>query len=105
APPDDPLKAEAVLKDTVASLRTRGYRFDTSLSAGAQAMLVPATQRTGTEWRVGFQNFYTITRYNRSLLYAMAVNDLAAAIEQRSRDAGSPRVPGTPAPTTAPAAP
>lgn len=105
APPDDPLKAEAVLKDTVASLRTRGYRFDTSLSAGAQAMLVPATQRTGTEWRVGFQNFYTITRYNRSLLYAMAVNDLADAIEQRYRDAGSPRVPGTPAPTTAPAAP
>jgi membrane-bound lytic murein transglycosylase B len=32
---------------------------------------------------VGYQNFYTITRYNRSLLYAMAVHDLAEAIATR----------------------
>ncbi len=34
---------------------------------------------------MGFQNFYVITRYNRSLLYAMAVNDLADAIAERYR--------------------
>lgn len=104
APPDDPARAEAVLKDSVASLRARGYRFDTPLPADAPAMLVPATQRAGTDWRVGFQNFYTITRYNRSLLYAMAVNDLADAIEKRYRESAPARAAGPHAPAT-PAAP
>ena len=85
APPDDPAGAEAALKYTVGSLRERGYRFQTTLPDTAQAMLVPAQQEAGTAWRVGYQNFYTITRYNRSLLYAMAVNDLADAIAAQYR--------------------
>src|SRR5690606_36567550 len=104
APPDDPAAAQATLKDTVASLRERGYRFDTGLAPEAQAMLVPAAQRNGMDWRVGFQNFYTITRYNRSLLYAMAVSDLADAIEKRYAEAGRARPAGPHAPVVAPAA-
>ena len=46
-------------------------------------MLVSAEQRDGPAYRVGFKNFEVITRYNRSVRYAMAVNDLAEAIAAR----------------------
>jgi membrane-bound lytic murein transglycosylase B len=101
AAPDDPVQAQAVLRDTVASLRERGYRFETTQAADAKVMLVPAEQQDGSfAWRVGYQNFYTITRYNRSFLYAMAVNDLAEAISaRRAQPVGS----ADPAPAIAPA--
>jgi len=34
------------------------------------------------EYRIGLNNFYVLTRYNRSAFYASAVNDLAEAIRQ-----------------------
>jgi len=68
------------LSETVKSLQDRGVRFTTSLPPDAPAVLVPLRVADGVEYRVGFANFYAITRYNRSLLYASAVNDLADAI-------------------------
>jgi membrane-bound lytic murein transglycosylase B len=38
---------------------------------------------------LGTQNFYAITRYNRSYLYAMAVIDLATTL-RLARAAGAP---------------
>jgi membrane-bound lytic murein transglycosylase B len=35
-----------------------------------------------TEYRVGLENFFVITRYNRSSFYAAAVTDLAQALRQ-----------------------
>ena len=33
------------------------------------------------EYRLGFHNFYVLTRYNRSSFYAMAVYDLAQTLK------------------------
>ncbi len=87
AAPDDPASAKLALGETVAGLRSRGYQFETALADDAPAMLIPAMLEGGASWRVGFQNFYVITRYNRSAMYAMAVHELAQAIADRYRAA------------------
>jgi membrane-bound lytic murein transglycosylase B len=74
------------LNETVKSLRDKGVRFETTLPDDAPAMLIVAQGKSGPVYRVGFQNFYAITRYNRSSMYAMAVHDLGAAVH-RARDA------------------
>jgi len=39
------------------------------------------TPDCATEYRIGFRNFYVITRYNRSFFYAMAVTELGHAVK------------------------
>ncbi len=71
------------LAETVGSLKEKGVSFDSSLPPDAPALLIAADEADGVHWRVGYNNFYVITRYNHSPLYAMAVYELAAAIKQR----------------------
>jgi membrane-bound lytic murein transglycosylase B len=78
------------LTETVGSLRARGVRFETPLPAEAPAVLIELAGSDGPEHRVGFANFYAITRYNRSQLYASAVSDLADAIVAAAPPAPSP---------------
>src|SRR5450631_4236769 len=85
------------LSETVGSLRTKGVSFDSSLSEDAPALLIAADDADGVHWRVGYNNFYVITRYNHSALYAMAVYELALAVKQRillndNSDAAAPDV-------------
>lgn len=48
-----------------------------------QIALISLTQKNGEEYWLARQNFYTITRYNHSRMYAMAVTQLAAEIKQQ----------------------
>jgi membrane-bound lytic murein transglycosylase B len=50
--------------------------------AGAPARLFVFETEQGPEYRIGLHNFYVITRYNHSAMYARAVHDLAAGIRQ-----------------------
>jgi membrane-bound lytic murein transglycosylase B len=85
--PDAPAVADAgnlSLNETVAGLRAKGVDFDNaSQPADAKVLLIPAEQQDGPAYRVGFKNFEVITRYNRSVRYAMAVHDLATTIAER----------------------
>jgi membrane-bound lytic murein transglycosylase B len=50
------------------------------------ALIALETETGGYEYWLGLKNFYVITRYNRSPLYAMAVYQLAQAIRDRYRE-------------------
>jgi membrane-bound lytic murein transglycosylase B len=46
------------------------------------ALIDFVTPNAATEYRVGYGNFFVITRYNRSSFYAAAVMDLAAELHR-----------------------
>ena len=78
------------LDDTVETLQAKGVTFDNALPPDAKALLIAADEPDGVHWRVGYNNFYVITRYNHSALYAMAVYELAAAVKQRILEHDAP---------------
>jgi membrane-bound lytic murein transglycosylase B len=78
--------AKIELNETVRSLRDKGVTFATQQPDDAPAMLVVLQGKSGPEYRVGFNNFYVITRYNRSTMYALAVHELGGAIEGFMQD-------------------
>lgn len=64
-------------------LATAGFSL-AQLPAGNDSLSVIAlTQPDGEEYWLGRQNFYAITRYNHSRMYAMAVVQLAEAIRHQ----------------------
>ncbi|MEA3158907.1 MAG: rane-bound lytic murein transglycosylase, partial [Gammaproteobacteria bacterium] len=92
------------LSETVASLNAKGVSFDSALPADAPVILIAVDEPDGVHWRVGYNNFYVVTRYNHSALYAMAVYELAAAVKQRmlENDAAQAASTSAAAPTSPP---
>ena len=67
------------LQHTVGSLRARGVVVPCADDA-AKAALFRMESAAGTQYWVGLNDFYAITRYNHSSMYALAVHQLAQAI-------------------------
>ncbi len=79
--PANILKAE----ETVTSLSHQGVMFSTELAGDAESQLLTLLGTDGKEYWVAFHNFFVITRYNRSVMYALAVHQLGEQIAQEVR--------------------
>lgn len=75
-PPENILKAT----ETVDSLSNQGVLFATDLGGDQKSQLLTLKGVDGAEHWVGFHNFFVITRYNRSVMYALAVHQLGIEI-------------------------
>ena len=71
------------LDETIDGLNARGVRVKSDVPGNTPVVLLLAQQQDGPTYRVGFNNFHALTRYNHSALYAMAVDELARAITLR----------------------
>ena len=74
--PKNTLKAA----DTISSLSEKGVVFATELPTNSRSQLLTYEGHDGTEHWVGFDNFFVITKYNRSVMYALAVHQLGQQI-------------------------
>jgi membrane-bound lytic murein transglycosylase B len=74
--PRNTLKAS----DTIESLSNKGVVFSTTLCADSRAELLTYKGASGVEHWVGFHNFFVITKYNRSVMYALAAFQLGQEI-------------------------
>lgn len=79
----------------LSTLAAAGVRWDaaattTQLPADADAVLIEleTPDAPSTYW-VGFRNFYALTRYNQSSFYAIAVVELANALRNGGKTAGT----------------
>lgn len=72
------------LDGTVGSVTNLGYVFTTTLPPDAPAAAYSfEAAGGGSEYWVGYHNFYVVTRYNRSTKYALAAHQLSQAIRSR----------------------
>ena len=68
---------------SLASIRAKGVRFATYAADQEKGALLEFEVVKGHEYWVGLTNFYVVTRYNHSRLYALAVFQLAQRIRER----------------------
>ena len=80
--PKNTLKAS----DTIESLSAKGIVFATDLCADSEGELLTYEGAAGAEYWVGFHNFFVITKYNRSTMYALAAHQLGQEIALKVAD-------------------
>ncbi|HEX6733504.1 MAG TPA: lytic murein transglycosylase B [Azonexus sp.] len=80
----DPALIEAGIRPSLPVSQLRNQGIIAAADPQAVVTLVDlVSPGKATEYWLGFDNFYVITRYNRSSFYAMSVFQLAEAIRQR----------------------
>jgi membrane-bound lytic murein transglycosylase B len=94
---DQPVASKATMTKNITGLRKQslkpknqvkdytaiGFKPAETLASSMPATMIILDNEKGQEHWFGMNNFYVITRYNRSPLYAMAVFQLAEAIKAR----------------------
>lgn len=73
------LKPKLIVSDLTAA----GLISDTPFNANASATAMKLRGKQGDEYWIGLKNFYVITRYNHSKLYAMAVYQLSETLKPK----------------------
>ena len=68
------------LDESVTSLRDAGYVFSTELPEETPVTVLSLQSENGQEYWVGYHNFHVITRYNHSVMYALAAFQLGEII-------------------------
>jgi membrane-bound lytic murein transglycosylase B len=71
---------------TIAQLRELGVVTDAPVDANTEVTLITFDGAQGEEHWLGLKNFYVITRYNHSALYAMAVHQLSQELLAQAAD-------------------
>lgn len=74
---------------TMAKFRALGVGVPTNIPDDSLGALIELENRFSYEHWIGLQNFYSITRYNHSALYAMAVYQLSRKIRAGYRPRGN----------------
>lgn len=93
----DPLPKHRLGDLVAAGIRPRQSRAVLKAARERKVILVdlPSPGRP-TEYRIGFPNFYAVTRYNRSFFYAASVTELGLRVKAAAKKAAtSPRGSGT----------
>lgn len=76
-------------RSTVDQLSKQGVIFATDLPGDDRAQLLTLQGRDDPEYWVGFHNFFVITRYNTSIMYALAVHQLGQEIAREASHGGN----------------